>query len=113
MSMSRISPMGRVFSVVALIEAMTWAGLLVGMWLKYGNGTTDMGVWLFGRLHGVAFLVYLVVSIVTAWRLNWPFWATLLAIFAAIPPLLTLPLEIWYRRRGLLAAQQSNAAASA
>lgn len=101
-----MSPVGRLFSVVALIEALTWAGLLLGMLLKYGTGTTDLGVWLFGRLHGFAFLIYLGVTLFSAWRLNWPFWATLAAVLAAIPPLLTLPLEIWFRRRGLLALRE-------
>ena len=30
-----MSPAGRLFTVIALIEAMTWAGLLIGMFLKY------------------------------------------------------------------------------
>lgn len=93
---------GKAFAVIALIEAFTWAGLLVGMYLKYVSGTTDLGVWLFGRLHGVAFLTYLVVAFVAGTQLRWPLWALLLAIFAAIPPLFTLPLEWWFRRRGLL-----------
>ena len=105
-----MSPVGRLFSVVALIEALTWAGLLIGMLLKYGTGTTDLGVWLFGRLHGFAFLAYLGVTLFSSWRLNWPFWATLAAVLAAIPPLLTLPLEIWFRRRGLLALREPVAA---
>jgi len=101
-SATPLSPAGRLFSVVALIEAFTWAGLLVGMYLKYVSGTTDVGVWLFGRLHGGAFLLYLVVAIGAGARLRWPVWALLLAVLAAIPPLATLPLEYWYRRRGLL-----------
>ena len=106
MDRARTSPVGRLFSVVALIEALTWVGLLIGMLLKYGTGTTDLGVWLFGRLHGFAFLLDLGVALCSAWRLNWPFWATLAAVLAAIPPLLTLPLEIWFRRRGLLALRE-------
>lgn len=93
----------RLFTIAALIEALTWAGLLLGMFLKYVTDTTDLGVWLFGRLHGGAFLFYVVVTVVAAWRLRWPLWATALAILAAIPPLVTLPLEIWFRRLGLLA----------
>src|SRR5690606_40317545 len=58
-----LSGAGRLFSIVALIEAFTWAGLLVGMYLKYVSGSTELGVWLFGRLHGGAFLLYLVVAI--------------------------------------------------
>jgi len=73
------------------------------MLLKYGTGTTEAVVWLFGRLHGVAFLVYAVVTVFVAVRLRWPWWAGVLALLAAFPPLVTLPLEIWFRRRGLLA----------
>jgi len=99
-----LAPAGKLFAVVALIEAATWAGLLAGMLLKYGTGTTDLGVWLFGRLHGAAFLAYVAVAVVAGARLRWPMWALLLALLAAVPPLATLPLEPWYRRRGLLSA---------
>lgn len=35
--MSRsLAPAGRLFAVAAFIEGFTWAGLLIGMWLKYG-----------------------------------------------------------------------------
>src|SRR5690606_10121335 len=104
-----VSTTGRFFSVVALIEAFTWAGLLAGMYLKYVSGTTDLGVWLFGRLHGAAFLLYLATAFVAGARLRWPLWAMLLAVLAAIPPLVTLPLELWFRRRGLLSASATAA----
>ncbi|WMJ69448.1 DUF3817 domain-containing protein [Stenotrophomonas sp. 24(2023)] len=100
-----LHPMGRVFALAAFAEALTWAGLLVGMWLKYGPQTTEAVVWLFGRLHGVAFLVYVVVAVLAAVRLRWPWWAAVLAVLAAIPPLVTLPLEAWFKRRGLLSAR--------
>ena len=100
-----VSPIGKLFSAVALLEAFTWAGLLVGMYLKYASGTTELGVWLFGRLHGAAFLLYIVVAFVAGARLRWPMWALLLAVLTAIPPLVTLPLEYWFRRRGLLSVK--------
>ena len=59
-------------------------------------------MWLFGRLHGAAFLAYVVICFIVGSRLRWPMWALLLAVLAAIPPLVTWPLERWYRRRGLL-----------
>lgn len=99
---SALSPAGRLFAIAAFAEGLTWAGLLAGMLLKYGTGTTDLGVWLFGRLHGAAFLFYLVVTLVSAVRLRWPWWASILALLAAAPPLVTVPLEIWFRRIGLL-----------
>ena len=93
---------GKLFATMALIEALTWAGLLLGMFLKYVTETTDLGVWLFGRLHGLAFLAYVVTTPLVATRLRWPMWALLVALLAAIPPLVTWPVEWWFRRRGLL-----------
>lgn len=98
----RLSPIGAVFALVAFFEAFTWAGLLVGMFLKYVTGTTEAGVWLFGRLHGGAFMIYLVMTIIAAISLRWKWWVALLALLAAIPPLVTVPLEIWLRRTGRL-----------
>lgn len=92
----------KIFIFAARIEALTWAGLLIGMLFKYTLDISDSGVWLFGRLHGAAFLFYFFVAIYTAHRLKWPFWYGIMAILAAIPPLVTWPLEIWYEKRGLL-----------
>jgi integral membrane protein len=97
-----LAPSGKLFATAALIEALTWTGLLVGMYLKYVSQTTDLGVWLFGRLHGLAFLGYVVVAVLAGMRLRWPLWALLLALLAAVPPLLTWPVERWFRQRGLL-----------
>lgn len=99
---SSLSPAGRLFAIAAFAEGLTWARLLVGMLLKYGTQTTDVGVWLFGRLHGAAFLFYVVVTLLSAMRLRWPWWAWTLALLAAVPPLVTVPLEMWFRRIGLL-----------
>lgn len=99
---ARVSPVGRVFAAIALLEAFTWAGLLVGMFLKHVTGTTEAGVWLFGRLHGGVFMFYVVVTIVAAVALRWRWWVALLALLASIPPLVTVPLEIWLRRTGRL-----------
>ena len=101
--MSRpIAPAGRLFAVAAFLEGFTWSGLLIGMLLKYGAETTELGVRIFGPLHGAAFLFYVVVTALCALRLRWPWWATLLALVAAVPPLVTVPLELWFRRIGLL-----------
>jgi integral membrane protein len=93
---------GKLFAAVCLIEGLTWTGLLIGMFLKHTLKWTDMGVWLFGRLHGAAFIIYLVVAVLAALRLRWPWQVALGAILAAFPPLVTIPLEIWLKRRGML-----------
>ena len=104
--MSRpLAPMGRLFAVAALLEAFTWLGLLVGMYLKYGPVGNELGVKIFGPLHGGAFLFYVVVTALSALRLRWPWWAALLAMVAAVPPLVTVPLEMGFRRLGLLSAR--------
>ena len=110
-----LSAVGRVFAVVAVIEAFTWAGLLVGMFLKYVTETTEAGVWLFGRLHGAAFVAYVVVALVAAVRLRWGWFRALVALAAAVPPLTTLLAEWWLRRTGHLSgpAAPSSAEASA
>lgn len=100
----RPSTIGRVFSVVALVEAFTWAGLLVGMFLKYVTETTDQGVWLFGRLHGGVFVLYVVVALVAAVKLRWSWKVALVALAASVPPLMTLVFEVWARRHHLLVA---------
>ncbi|WP_277211982.1 DUF3817 domain-containing protein [Isoptericola croceus] len=99
-----LSGAGRLYAVVAWIEAFTWAGLLVGMFLKHVTETTDAGVWLFGRLHGAAFVAYVVVALVVALKHRWGVWPTLVALAAAVPPLTTVPAEWWLRRTGRLSA---------
>ncbi|WAC64995.1 DUF3817 domain-containing protein [Pseudoxanthomonas sp. SL93] len=105
-----MSPAGRLFAVAAFVEGFTWAGLLLGMLLKYGTQTTELGVKLFGPLHGVAFLFYVAVTLLAAMRLRWPWWAWLLALLAAVPPLVTVPLEVVFRRIGLLGRPEDRAA---
>jgi integral membrane protein len=102
MSSQPLSMPGRIFAAAAFFEGLTWAGLLIGMLLKYGTGTTELGVWLFGRLHGLAFLLYVGATLYAWVRLRWPLWAVLVALLAAMPPLVTVPLEMWFRRKGLL-----------
>lgn len=103
--MTTLEPMGKagkLYATMALVEALTWTGLLLGMFLKSVTETTDFGVWLFDRLHGLAFLAYVVTTVLVSSRLRWPMWALLAALLAALPPLLTWPVEWWFHRRGLL-----------
>ncbi len=98
----QLTPIGKTFSIIALLEGLTWAGLLIGMFLKYTTETTSLGVAVFGPLHGIVFICYVAITLVAAMRLRWPLWAVLVALFAAVPPLVTIPMEMWFKRRGLL-----------
>lgn len=93
---------GRAFVAAAIIEAVTWTGLLLGMLLEHVFHVTDMGVAVFGPLHGVAFLVYVVIAVMAATRFRWSLGVFLLALLAAVPPLTTIPLEVWLRLTGRL-----------
>jgi integral membrane protein len=83
----------RLFRGVAIAEAITWAGLLVGMFLKYVTDTTELGVRIFGMAHGVVFIAYVVTTLVVWTDRRWSLGRGLLALGASIPPLVTIPLE--------------------
>lgn len=91
------------FRRVAIAEAITWTLLLVGMFLKYVTETTELGVRVFGMLHGVAFVTYCVVSVVVAVDQRWSIGRLAVALLASIPPLMTVPFDLVAERRGWLA----------
>ena len=89
--------------VTATVEAITWAGLLVGMVLKRVLDVTEVGVQVFGPLHGAAFIAYS-VSAVLAWRAQgWSAATGSLALLASLPPFGTVVFHRWAQRTGRLA----------
>jgi integral membrane protein len=95
-------PDAQAFRIVAVLEAATWAGLLVGMVLKHVTHTTEVGVQVFGQAHGLVFLAYAGLTVVAGVRLRWGWWVTLVALAASVPPMCTLLAERWLRRSGRL-----------
>src|SRR6476659_3038478 len=75
------------FRIVAVAEALSWIGLLSGMYVKYVPRTTELGVQIFGPIHGGIFLAYVAVALVTARTLRWSPRTTVLALVCSIPPL--------------------------
>ena len=78
--MGAMSPV-LLFRRVAVAEAVTWALLLGGMVLKYVTDTTELGVRVFGMVHGVVFVAYCLVTCWWRWtsagrrhapRSGWP-----------------------------------------
>ncbi|WP_397221600.1 DUF3817 domain-containing protein [Nocardiopsis lambiniae] len=57
---------------------------------------------IFGMLHGIAFVLYALVCLVSAVHLRWGVWPTLLALAASVPPLCTLIADRWLHRSGRL-----------
>src|SRR6478736_2722910 len=48
---------------IALAEVVTWALLLLGMVLKYVTHTTELGVRVFGLVHGVVFIALWLLTV--------------------------------------------------
>jgi len=91
------------FRVVAFVEALTWLGLLVGMYFKWIAETGEAGVKIFGPIHGAVFVLFVLVALVTARALRWNLWTTALALVSSIPPFGTVVFEVWAARTGRLA----------
>ena len=95
------TPAGR-FRVVAIAEAFSWAGLLIGMFFKYVVVENEIGVQVFGPIHGAIFVLYVVVALMTWSALRWSAGVGLVAVLASIPPFGTWIFERWALRRGHL-----------
>ena len=72
------------FRIVAVAEALSWVGLLIGMYVKYVPETTELGVQIFGPIHGGIFVAYVVTAVVAARVLRWSIGTTLLALAASL-----------------------------
>jgi integral membrane protein len=96
-----VSPL-TLFRRVAVAEAITWAGLLAGMFLKYVTESTELGVQVFGMLHGVVFVAYCLTTLVVGADQRWGAGRLLLGLASAVPPFATLAFDRWAERRGAL-----------
>jgi integral membrane protein len=97
------------FRVVAIAEAVSWVGLLAGMYVKRVLETSEAGVQVFGPIHGGIFAAYVVIVVVAARLFGWSRSTTVLALVAAVPPLVTVWFERWATRTGRLAAPAPEA----
>lgn len=98
---ARMNPT-RLYRLVARAEAVTWALLLTGMFLKYVTETTELGVQVFGMVHGVVFIAYCLVTVLLWIDQRWAFGRLALGLLSAIPPFATIPFEAYAERAGLL-----------
>lgn len=106
------TPEGR-FRVVAIAEAISWAGLLIGMLFKYVVVENEIGVQVFGPIHGAVFLLYVLVAFMAWGALRWSPLVGILALLASLPPFGTLVFEQWAMRSGHLTPRPEPAPAPA
>lgn len=88
------------FRRVAVAEAITWALLLAGMFLKYVTDTTEAGVRIAGPIHGVAFVAYCVTTVVVAVDQRWTLRRTAIGLLSSIPPFFTVMFDLLAERAG-------------
>ncbi|RAV08352.1 DUF3817 domain-containing protein [Mycolicibacterium sp. GF69] len=101
------------FRVVALLEAVSWAGLLIGMYFKYlGAPRTEIGVKVFGPVHGAVFVAFVVLGLLAAIVFKWGTATWLLGILASILPLASVMFLIWVDRTGRMDTEPAVAAMS-
>ncbi len=91
------------FRATAAIEAVTWAGLLVGMAFKYVLAENDVGVRIFGPIHGVAFIAYVLATLYGFRILGWSRRLLVVGLVCSVPPAATWIFERSISRRGYLA----------
>ena len=112
------------FRFVAVAEAITWADLLDAMVDKRVNDD-DEAIAKPGMIHGIVFVIFVVVALITAMQLKWNAvkWelpvgsrrigipiVTLLALVSSLPPFGTIVFEWWARRNGHLAELSTDRA---
>lgn len=90
------------FRSVAVAEAITWALLLAGMYLKYVAQTTEMLVSIGGALHGFVFLAYLVSTSFVWVNQRWSAGTGMLGLLAGVIPFATVLFDWWLERSGKL-----------
>ena len=95
----------RLFGRLGHLEGVTWALLLLGMFAKYVTETTELGVRIFGMVHGVVFIAYCVVAVLVAVAQRWGIGRLALALVSAVVPFMTVWLTVRAQRNGWLADQ--------
>ena len=92
------------FRLIAFAEALSWVGLLVGMYFKYlGSPRTEIGVKVFGPVHGGIFVAFVVFALLVGMAYKWGALTWLMALLGSIVPLGSVIFLIWADRTGRMA----------
>lgn len=100
------------FRIIAFAEAVTWVGLLTGMYFKYlGTPRTEIGVKVFGMAHGLVFIAFVVAAVLVGIAFKWSVATWLLALLGSIVPLGSVIFLIWVERTGRTSSRGAVATA--
>lgn len=90
------------FRGIALLECLTWVGMLTSLLFKYVINGNALGVTIFGWAHGITWLLFLASALAAALVFRWKIWVFLLGCAVSTLPFLTWPFELWMVRSGQL-----------
>lgn len=92
---------------------MSWVGLLVGMYFKYvGTPRTEIGVKVFGPIHGGIFVAFVLLAVLVGLAYKWSLSTWVLALLASIVPLASVIFVMWADRTGRLGRMRQPAGSS-
>ncbi|BBX29999.1 DUF3817 domain-containing protein [Mycolicibacterium alvei] len=98
------------FRLIALAEAVSWAGLLIGMYFKYlGTPSTEIGVKVFGPIHGGVFLAFVVAAVLVGVARKWDIGTWILALLASIVPMGSVIFVMWADRTARISSGEVSA----
>jgi integral membrane protein len=88
---------------VALIEATTFLALLVATFVKY-HDNSPQGVQILGPIHGIFFLLYVLLTLNVRSAAGWDAKTTLLVLLGAVLPFGGYVVDRWLSRQTLATA---------
>ncbi|WP_063051470.1 DUF3817 domain-containing protein [Nocardia arthritidis] len=97
-----LSTVAKRFRFVAVLEAISWFLLIIGMVFKRIPEPVLWPVKVFGMTHGIVFVLFVITAIVAARELGWSAKTTVLALLSSLPPFCTVLFEVWAVRSGQL-----------
>ncbi|MBJ05250.1 MAG: hypothetical protein CMP65_05065 [Flavobacteriales bacterium] len=87
--------MKKLFSVIAFLEGISYILLLIAVPIKYIYNN-EYFVQLLGMPHGILFIIYVTLSIIMKFKMNWNYRFFLFVIIASIIPFGTFYIEYKY-----------------
>jgi integral membrane protein len=72
------------------------------MFLKHVTHTTELGVRVFGMLHGVVFIAFCLVTLLVAVDQRWSRSRLVLGLASSVPPFATIAFDRYAEHRGML-----------
>lgn len=101
------------FRSAAIAEAVSWVGMLTAMAIKYPLQGSPIWVSIWGWVHGILWIAFVLACLAAAFRFRWSWWVTLIGLATSTLPFLTVPFDRWMERSGRLGARPARTTAVA